>query len=503
MNITHFIKYLNKQKGYRIDASYYAVIECWKQWWMGFIPEVHELKETGADGAVHKRRLGSLRMPKHACEDWATLLLNDKTTAAIAHDGSAKWMLGNEDQTGGMLQRLQFWPRANGLVEQAFRSGTGAFVLSVEGMQVENGSVVPDTEAKLCMDYIPAEYILPLTVKGGQVQDVAFVSEVYDNGKPCVYLQTHKLEAAPDNRRQYRITNEFFVADEDHPDAPVFSPAHLPAGMAGSFTTGSDRPWFALFSPAGEKNIPGGRGLGMAVFSEAMDAAAQVDLSFDNYRQDIFLGGKKVFYSGRLLKTVIDSTGKEVKIPPDDIRRQQFHLLDDDGDPDAQKAWHEYNPDLRVDSNSKAVQDALNYFSFKCGLGSRRYRFEAGTIKTATEYTGDRQDMVQHANRHQIGIEAALIQIFRAMLWVGKNVMGADVDPEAAVTIHFDDSYITDTEARRRQDKEDALDGFIPKWRYNMTWRGMSEEDAKAAVQEAADEGKGGDALAFDPFGEE
>ena len=65
--------------------------------------------------------------------------------------------------------------------------------------------------------------------------------------------------------------------------------------------------------------------------------------------------------------------------------------------------WHEYNPDLRTEQNGKAVQDALDYFSFKCGLGTRRYRFEASGVKTATEYTGDRQDMVQHANRHQIG----------------------------------------------------------------------------------------------------
>ena len=74
-------------------------------------------------------------------------------------------------------------------------------------------------------------------------------------------------------------------------------------------------------------------------------------------------------------------------------------------------------------------------------------------------------------------------------------------DENAAVTINFDDSYISDAETRRQRDKDDAMDGFIPKYRYNMEWRGMSEDDAKRAVQEAASEtadyepmGFGGDA---------
>ena len=60
-------------------------------------------------------------------------------------------------------------------------------------------------------------------------------------------------------------------------------------------------------------------------------------------------------------------------------------------------------------------------------------------MKTATEYTGDRQDMVQHANRHQIGIEAALQGIVRALLWAGHTLLGADIDPDTAVTVNFDD----------------------------------------------------------------
>ena len=81
------------------------------------------------------------------------------------------------------------------------------------------------------------------------------------------------------------------------------------------------------------------------------------------------------------------------------------------------------------------------------------------------------------------------------MLWIGQNLLGAAVNPETPITINFDDSYITDAQTRRAQDKDDSVSGFIPKYRFNMEWRGMSEEDARAAVQEASEESNAGTEL--------
>lgn len=134
MNVSAFIEYLNKTKHLQLDADYYGNIEVWRQWWKGDVPDIHDQKEDAPDGSVISRRLASLRMPKHVCEDWANLLLNDKTTFQIGDAKSAAYLLGSdEQQTGGLLRQLHFWENANKLVEQAYWSGTGAFVLSVEG----------------------------------------------------------------------------------------------------------------------------------------------------------------------------------------------------------------------------------------------------------------------------------------------------------------------------------------------------------------------------------
>ena len=135
-----------------------------------------------------------------------------------------------------------------------------------------------------------------------------------------------------------------------------------------------------------------------------------------------------------------------------------------DSNPDTEPKWYEYNPDLRTEANSRAVQDALDYTSFLCGLGTHRYQFQGSAIATATQYMGDRQDMVQHANRHQIQIEEALLQIFRALLWAGRNLLGADVDPETDISINWDDSYIDTAERRRAQDTDDAPPSTAITW---------------------------------------
>ena len=120
MNVSAFIEYLNKTKHLQLDADYYGNIEVWRQWWKGDVPDIHDQKEDAPDGSVISRRLASLRMPKHVCEDWANLLLNDKTTFQIGDAKSAAYLLGSdEQQTGGLLRQLHFWENANKLVEQA------------------------------------------------------------------------------------------------------------------------------------------------------------------------------------------------------------------------------------------------------------------------------------------------------------------------------------------------------------------------------------------------
>lgn len=223
MNITDFLDHLRKTRGWPLDADYYSHIETWRQWWKGCVPGVHTRAAEYVDG-TKKRTIASLRMPKRVCEDWANLLLNDRTTFQIADAATARYLLGDdEQQVGGLLRDLHFWTNANALVEKAFWSGTGAFVLSVENMTVVNGKAVPSPDVRLKLDYDPASCILPLRVERGVVTEAAFVSECLMDGKPAVYLQTHT-----GNEKERTIRNEWFRVTDSISGTPVFSPVEKP-----------------------------------------------------------------------------------------------------------------------------------------------------------------------------------------------------------------------------------------------------------------------------------
>lgn len=173
-------------------------------------------------------------------------------------------------------------------------------------------------------------------------------------------------------------------------------------------------------------------------------------------------------------------------ITPDDVAQQLFITMGDEAaNLDAEMLIHEFNPDLRTESNKEAIQGQLDYLSFKCGLGTKHYQFNAGNIVTATQYMGDKQELIQNASKHYIIVERALQDIVKAILWAGATILGQPVNPEAKVTVNFDDSYIIDKESERLRDQQEIRDGIMQKWEYRMKWYGEDEVTAKKMISDS------------------
>ena len=463
------VGYLNKKLKTNISTEYYSDIRTWRAWWEGYVDEVHSYRELGVDKSPRKRKLYRLQMAKRVCEDWAALLLNEKTSLAVEHPGSSLFLQG-EDGTGGALGANNFWAEGNELIEKAFALGTGALVARAEGAKVnDKGAVVPDQNCKAGIEYVEALNIIPLSVSKSKITECAFVSEFTNKGKECCYLETH----TKDERGNYIIENEYFIID-----GMSLKKADLPEGVAPVINTGSPLPWFAIIYPNIANNIRYNNGMGMSVFATATDNLLGVDIAFNNFLRDFKLGGKKVFYNKNMLQT--NAEGKV--ITPDDVAQQLFQQIGDGVDFDAKTMVQEFNPSLRVAENKDGIQAQLDYLSFKCGMGTHRYQFENGGVKTATEYTGERQELVQHAHRHMIPIEAALKTLCAAILYIGKIFCGEDCDPETPITVNFEDGFIIDDETRRERDRQDVREGLLNAWEYRVKWYGETEEEAKAAV---------------------
>lgn len=472
LNIDVVIEYLNKTYGYDLSSAFYAYIKDWKDWWKGYHKPFHYYQERGYNGQLIERKLYTLKMAKKVCEDWGSILLNEKTEIVINDEASSDFVLGkeNDEDDGGVLGDNDFWVKANGLIEKAFYSGTGAFVLRLENMSVLGDVIQKDPDTKIKIEYLPALNIVPITVKRGNIQDVAFVSEILTHGEKFIYIETHMLK---DNG--YTITNRYYKEEEG-----TLKEQPLPDGVIPELLTGSDIPLFAIVRPNIENNIDDGNGLGISVYANAIDNLEGVDLAYNNFNRDFKLGGKKVFLNESL--TQVDSDGNVYT--PDDLAQQLFMsvgdgITDENGN---NKQIQEFNPALRVAENKDGIQGQLDYLSFKCGFGTKHYQFNAGNIVTATQYMGDKQELVQNASKHYIVVRDALKSLIKSILWVGSEVIGANVNVDASVSVKFDDSYIIDKESERLRDQQEIRDRLMNKWEYRMKWYGEDETTAKSMI---------------------
>jgi A118 family predicted phage portal protein len=467
------VNYLSKKYATTITTEYYTKIRIWRQWWEGYVESVHSYRELGVDGTARKRELSRLGMAKRITEDWAALLLNEKTTITAEHKNSAAWLMGDESEqgTGGVLGASNFWAEGNELLEKAFAYGTGAFVARADGAKVnDKGAVIPDANCKASIEYIDALSIIPLSVERSHITEVAFISEFVKRGKTYIYIETH----TKGENGNYILENEYFLLE-----GIEMKKTDLPENIAPKIDTGSPVPWFDFVYPNITCNIKECNGLGMSVYANALDVLQAVDIAYNNFVKDFKLGGKKVFYNKAMLQT--NSDGKT--ITPDDVAQQLFQQVGDGMDFDAKQMVQEFNPSLRVQENKDGVQAQLDYLSFKCGMGTKRYQFQASGVKTATEYNGERQELVQHAQRHAIVLESALKTICKALLYIGKAFCGADVDPETPISIQFEDGFVIDDVAARMNDLQEVRDGIMQKWEYRAKWYGETEEEAKAAIE--------------------
>ncbi|MGD9559350.1 MAG: hypothetical protein AB7V55_01935 [Oscillospiraceae bacterium] len=239
MNIHTTIEWINKTYGTGISSGYYRQIEAWRQWWAGHVKSFHRYREVDENGVGRERELYSLRMAKKVCEDWASILLTEKTRITLGDRASSDFLQG-EDGCGGVLRQIGFWNEANALLEKAFYSGTGAFVMKLDGLSVdEDGTVLKSPNGSIRMEYLPAMCLVPLSHQYGQITEAAFVSQAAQRGKKQVYIELHLKENG-----RYIIENRCFEERQGR-----LLECALPPGVAPRIDTGSPLPFFAVVRP--------------------------------------------------------------------------------------------------------------------------------------------------------------------------------------------------------------------------------------------------------------
>ena len=147
----------------------------------------------------------------------------------------------------------------------------------------------------------------------------------------------------------------------------------------------------------------------------------------------------------------------------------------------------EVNMKLRIDEHSKAINDDLNWLSFKCGFGTDRYKFEGGQVKTATEVISENSDMYRTLQKHELVLQRVLIRLIQTIIRAGISIGISGLQENTTVTIQFDDSIIQDKEAERQSDRQDVAMGAMGVDEYRSKWYGETIEEAQQNLPEQFD----------------
>ena len=141
----------------------------------------------------------------------------------------------------------------------------------------------------------------------------------------------------------------------------------------------------------------------------------------------------------------------------------------------------------------------LSLLSLKFGYGSRKYSFENGQIKTATEYIGTKQDSMQELNKQRQNLTDYIEGIITALLWFSNAFNKTNYALDSEVTIGYDDSFIIDRQSELEAMRQDAQTFGLPKLviKYLMEKYNLSEEDATKWYNEG-----GAEADPIEPIGE-
>ena len=418
--------------------------DTWLSWYQGYVTDFHYYTVYNGIEMVGKDRY-ALGMAKTISEDWANLLLNEKVKIYTGTDF--------DKELEKVFEYNNFRVKGNQLIELAFALGTAAFVEYL------------DADGEVVIDFIRAGMIYPLSWDNGYVNECAFGSMRERDGNKQYYIQIHKLS----DKGTYIIENHIV-------DAESGADLDLDEGMLPEVDTGIEIPLFQIITPNVVNNIDLDSPYGISVFANAISQLKGCDIVYDSYINEFDLGKKRIMVPISMAKIEMGKDG--IARPVFDKNDTVFYALP--GDRNGENKPDTFDPKIRADEHDKGINKALDLLSFKCGMGTGRYRFENGTVKTATEVISEKSDLYQSLKKHEIVLNSALTGMVKA---IGR-LKGVSIDK---VNIDFDDSIIQDKVSERQQDRQDVSMGVMPLWEYRMKWYGEDEETAKSMIPEQAD----------------
>lgn len=452
------INYL-QQKGITV-IDYDNRITEWEQWYKGDVKGFHDYTQwNGKKQVPYKRK--SLYMAARVSQDWADLLLNERVELTVAAKNKTQSKKAQE-KLDELLTNNNFYVRGNNLIETAFAVGGGYFV-----EYYNNGTKI---------NYITQDNAFPISTDNGTVKECAFASELSLNGDEYIYINIHKLN----DKNNYVIYNVFLNDDGKEVDGAFYKKN----GIKDKWETHSDIPLFQQIKPNIVNRYDYSSPYGVSVFNTAIDAFKKCDSDFTAYYCEVALGKKRLFVKDGVTAVNFNEDNQPVRaFQDDDI---YYSVPDDDNSP----MITESNMTLRVSELEMALQNSLNLISQECGFGADGYKWDNGSVATATQIISENSKMFRTLQKHELILSSALCSMAKGLLFVENELSDNKVEYDVTVTVDFDDSIIEDTAEKKRQALQDYSARLISWAEYFRQVYNMDEKQSVEYVDKMAEEMK-------------
>lgn len=447
---THIKNYLNKL-GYKVNDKAIDIIDTCDSWYRTELIDKFHDRMTVNGVRYDMERTG---FAKRACEDDANLC--EVVDISLANK-SANTFIANQ------LEAERFQQSIRGQLELMSAEGTVAVYVRTVGADLMSDGSLKGGNIELV--YVKPNGIFPLTIKKGVVTECAFASEDVVKGKSETTIVTFRLE----DGKYKAVTAVLNHEGKELKDRRI------------EVELGEVKP-FAILTTAIVNNLKDMQGYGLPKIYGAIPVLKVIDLVFNVLFGDLDKADKMVLYNEALCE--FDANGKPIK--PNTQHKKTFVSMGKKL-PEADELIQEINPKIRVEEITKTFELALSLLSTMFGFGTRKYSFENGQIKTATEYIGTKQDSMQELNRQRQNLTEYIKDIIRALLWFSNAFYGTGYnlnfnDEGNELVINYDDSFITDRQSELEAMRADAQAFGLPKLvkNYLQTKYSLTEDEAEA-----------------------
>lgn len=450
-----------KDKGWdTVSQDFYDRIAVWRSWYVGSVKGFHDYQVFNGQQKVQCKRY-TMNMGKKVSEDWASLLMNEKVKITL--EGKKE-----QDFFDQVCRENNFSVKVNEMQEMKSAVGTAAYVVRASGVSVDKdtGNITNGDGAALKIDYVTAPNIFPLSWENGIVKECAFSSAVVEKDTTYTYLQIHRL----DDNGDYIIENKLYQNSLEAELSQVKSLENVPPVVH----TGSKTPQFVIDRLNIANNVDNTLPMGIPAFANAIDQIKGIDIAYDSYVNEFQLGKKRVMVKPGAIKN--DETGEPI-FDPNEL---YYHVLPEDVGSDS--LIQPIDMTLRTAEHNAGLQDMLNALSSKCGFGENHYRFDNGSVATATQVISENSTMFRTIKKHEIILADVLTELCRIILRMGNSIMGMGLNEDVEISIDFDDSIIEDKQTDFARDMQMLNAGIMNAWEFRARWMNEDEATAKAAL---------------------